>query len=283
MRFELILSFQGLKYKEFLSLLTWRCLLLASILEKRLSLHRHLAEQAQAKTELELQIEQMQALAHIGMVSAMAAHEINNILTPISNYARLCTKHPGDKKLSQKAIEKAIVNTEHASRILESLLAMADGKKQEKRRHCLKSLVEEVFFCIGRDFSKDNIKVVFDIPEGFEVWGEGVCLQQVLMNLFLNAREAMLGSSGCLKISAEENGDFVVMIISDTGSGIKYENQRQIFEPFFTTKDRNCSQQSGRGLGLSFCKKVIENHDGMISLESEPDKGATFKISLPNR
>ena len=185
--------------------------------------------------------------------------------------------------MAAKAIEKAIVNTEHASRILESLLAMADGKRQERRRHYLKGLVEEVFFCIGRDFSKDNIKVVFDIPEGFEVWGEGVCLQQVLMNLFLNAREAMLGTSGCLKISAEENGDFAVMKISDTGSGIQYENQRQIFEPFFTTKDRNCSQHSGRGLGLSFCKKVIENHDGMISVESEPDKGATFKISLPIR
>jgi signal transduction histidine kinase len=256
---------------------------LTSVLERRLSLHRELAEQTQVNTELEQQVEQMQALANIGMVSAMAAHEMNNILTPVSNYARLCIKHPDDKQLLQKAIEKAIVNTEHASKILESLLAMANGKQQETKHHSLRYLVDQVFTCIARDFSKDKIKVIIDIPDGFQVWGEGVCLQQVLMNLILNAREAMLGTGGYLMISAQESGGCVLLAVSDTGRGIESHNLKRIFEPFFTTKNRTTFRQSGTGLGLCFCKKVIENHRGTISLESQPHEGTTFTISLPIR
>jgi len=256
---------------------------LTSLLDRRLSLHRHLAEQTQVNTELELQLEQMQALATIGMVSAMAAHEMNNILTPVSNYARLCIKHPDDKQLVQKAIKKAIVNTENASKILESLLAMANGKQQEKRPHCLRHLVDQVFTCIARDFSKDKIKVIIDIPDDFEVWGEGVCLQQVLMNLILNARESMLDSGGQLMISAQEMDDYVLLTVSDTGCGIESHNLKRIFEPFFTTKNQTTFQQSGTGLGLCFCKKVVENHRGTISVESQQHEGTTFKISLPIR
>lgn len=256
---------------------------MSSIVERRLSLHRHLAETTQVNSELEEQIEQMQSLAHIGMLSAMAAHEINNILTPVANYARMSRQYPDDEALTKKAIEKAISNTEQASKILESLLSMAGGQGKKKKHHCLKQLVEEVFRCIGRDFSKDNIEIIIDIPDDFLVFGEGVCLQQVLMNLVLNGREAMLGSSGSLKISAHEDEGNAVLKVSDTGCGIEYEKQKQIFEPFFTTKAGNGNRESGRGLGLSFCKKVIENHDGIISVESVRDEGTTFTISLPIR
>jgi two-component system NtrC family sensor kinase len=256
---------------------------LTSLLDRRLSLHRHLAEQTQVNGELELQLEQMQALATIGMVSAMAAHEMNNILTPVSNYARLCIKHPDDKQLVQKAIKKAIVNTENASKILESLLSMANGKQQEKRHHSLRYLVEEVFTCIARDFSKDKIKVIIDIPDDFQVWGERVCLQQVLMNLILNARESMLDGGGQLMISAQESDDCILLTVSDTGCGIESHNLERIFEPFFTMKKRTTFQRSGTGLGLCFCRKVVENHRGTISVESQPQEGTTFKISLPIR
>lgn len=256
---------------------------MTSLLKRRLSLHRHLAEQTHVNNELEEQIEQMQALANIGMVSAMAAHEMNNILTPVANYARLCIKHPDDKKLMRKALEKAIVNTEHASKILESLLAMANGKQQEKKYHSLKQLIDEALRCIARDLSKDKIEVVIDIPEGLEIWGEGVCLQQVLMNLVLNAREAMLNNGGRLTIAAEEKDVSVLLKVSDTGCGIECHNIKRIFEPFFTMKNQKSPGESGTGLGLCFCKRVIENHGGIISVESEPHEGTIFKISLPIR
>lgn len=256
---------------------------MTSLLERRLSLHRDLAAQTHVNNKLEEQIERMQDLANVGMVSAMAAHEMNNILTPVANYARLCIKHPEDKELKQKALEKAIVNTEHASKILESLLSMANGTQQEKKHYFLKHLTDEVLTCIARDLSKDKIEVVIDIPDGLEVWGECVCLQQVLMNLVLNGREAMLGKGGRLTIAAEERDVSIFLKVSDTGCGIESQNIERIFEPFFTTKNQASPGQSGTGLGLSFCKKIIETHGGAISVESRPNEGTTFTISLPMR
>lgn len=256
---------------------------MTSLIEKRLSLHKHLAAQTHVNNELEEQIERMQALANVGMVSAMAAHEMNNILTPVANYARLCIKHPDDKELMRKALEKAIVNTEHASKILESLLSMANGKKQEKKHHSVKNLIDEALKCIARDLNKDKIKLIIDIPDGLEVWGEGVCLQQVLMNLVLNAHEAMLDNGGRLTISAKERDASVLLKVSDTGFGIERDDINRIFEPFFTMKNQTAPGSSGTGLGLSFCKRIVENHGGTILVESRPNEGTTFTISLPIR
>ena len=104
------------------------------------------------------------------------------------------------------------------------------------------------------------------------------------MNLILNAREAMLGRGGALTISAEDRGDSVAISVADTGSGISRENMEKIFEPFFTTKTvESESQRNGAGLGLAFCQRVIESHDGAIRVESEPSKGTKFVITLPGR
>ncbi len=168
---------------------------------------------------------------------------------------------------------------------MESMLAVANGETEEKKEALLTALVEEVFACLCRDFAKDGITVKTRIPEDLKIWAVPVQIQQVLMNLILNAREAMLNGGGVLTIEAQTTTDAVEIEVRDTGCGIAADDLENIFEPFFTTKgDKQPeAQRLGSGLGLAFCKQVLEEHGGCISVESEPARGTSFKIVLPKR
>jgi signal transduction histidine kinase len=144
-------------------------------------------------------------------------------------------------------------------------------------------LVEEIFTCLCRDFTKDGITVEIHIPEELTVWCVSVQIQQVIMNLVLNARDAMLPRGGILCIKASENSDAIKIEVSDTGEGIEPADLKKIFDSFFTTKTNKntTSGYSGAGLGLAFCKKIIAEHEGLISVESKSTNGTKFKIILP--
>jgi signal transduction histidine kinase len=256
---------------------------LTNIVEKRLSLHKNLKDQRQLNNELKSQITQLQTLANVGTTTYMVAHEINNLLTPLGSFAALALKHPDDRALTEKALRKAIRNCEQASKIMESMLAMADGETQDKKNVPLMSLVQEIFACLCRDFAKDGIAVNIDIDKDLTVWGVPVQVQQVLMNLILNARDAMLPHGGILTIKAHDTNAGVQIEIADTGCGIEDADLEKIFEPFVTTKaDKNSpAKNSGAGLGLAFCKRIIDEHGGCISVDSKAAEGTTFKITLP--
>jgi two-component system NtrC family sensor kinase len=256
---------------------------LTRIIEKRLSLHKHLANQQQQNDALKSHLTHLQALANIGTTTCMVAHEINNLLTPLSNFAALALKNPDDKPLSEKALQKVVRNCENASKIMESMLAVANGEAQEKKTTPLVSLVEDVFACLCRDFAKDGITVNIQIPKDLKVWAVPIQIQQVLMNLILNARDAMLQRGGILTIKAWDTADTVQIEITDTGCGIEPDHLKKIFQPFFTTKANGKlpSQRSGSGLGLLFVKRIIDDHEGSVSVESKPAQGTTFKITLP--
>lgn len=258
---------------------------MASIIEKRISLHRQLANQQQQNKALKSQITHLQVLANIGTVSYMIAHEINNLLTPLRNYAALALNNPDDKDLTQKVLEKTVQNCERASKIMESMLSLANGEKQEKKNIRLISLVEEIFSSLCRDFSKDGITVEIRIPQELTIRAVPVQMQQVLMNLILNARDAMLPRGGVLTIKAAEKPEEVHIEVADTGCGIKPSDLKNIFSCFFTTKGGENSQSrfSGSGLGLAFCKMVLDAHDGLIEVESQPGEGSAFKITLPKK
>lgn len=256
---------------------------MTSVIEKRLSLHKRLQVQEQQNNALKSQITQLQTLANIGTITYMIAHEINNLLTPVGSYANLALKNPEEKGLAQKALRKTIKNCERASKIMESMLAVANGDTQEKKNTRLLTLVEDVFTCLCRDFTKDGIAVRIDVPADLMLWAVPVQVQQVLMNLILNARDAMLTRGGVLTIGAKDGNDQIHIEVSDTGDGIERENLENIFDSFFTTKADLGSryEYSGAGLGLAFCRKTINAHGGTICVESEPNIGTTFKITLP--
>ncbi|MDI9433324.1 MAG: HAMP domain-containing sensor histidine kinase [Planctomycetota bacterium] len=256
---------------------------MASIIDKRLALHQRLAKREQEYTALKSQNVQLQALANLGSATSMIAHEINNLLTPLANYAALAARNPQDADLVAKVLDKTVRNCERASRIMSSMLALANGRTEEKQQVPVRALVDEVFTCLCRDFNKDGIIVRMEISETLEVVCVPVQVQQVFMNLILNARDAMLPGGGLLKVAAVQDGPYVDITVADTGRGIAAENLETIFEPFFTTKatQENPATYSGSGVGLAFCKRVVDAHGGAISVESHPGEGATFRVRLP--
>lgn len=257
---------------------------MASIIERRQSLHQCLAQKEEENRALKSQNLQLQALANLGSATCMIAHEINNLLTPLANYAALAAQNPGDQKLAEKALDKTVRNCRRAARIMQSMLAMANGQKQQRETVSVKALVEEVFTCLCRDFSKDRIKVEIDVDDTLQMSCIPVQIQQVLMNLVLNARDAMLPGGGFLRVSATADAEHVDLVVSDTGSGITPENLKNIFRPFFTTKtgrDRPADSNSGSGVGLAFCRRIVDAHGGEIAVQSQVGQGSTFTIRLP--
>jgi len=257
---------------------------LTSIIEKRLSLHQCLAQKEEENRALKSQNMQLQALANLGSATCMIAHEINNLLTPLANYAALATQNPEDRKLAEKALDKTVRNCQRAAKIMQSMLAMANGQKQQRESISVKALVEEVFTCLCRDFSKDSIRVLIQVEDQLQVSCVPVQIQQVLMNLILNARDAMLPGGGTLRVSAAANAEHIDLAVSDTGTGITPENLRNIFRPFFTTKtgrDRPAGSNSGSGVGLAFCRRIVDAHGGEITVQSQIGQGSTFTVRLP--
>ncbi len=256
---------------------------MASLIDRRLALHGRLAKQEQENIALKSQNMQLQALANLGSATSMIAHEINNLLTPLVNYAALAAQNPEDRKLAAKVLDKTVRNCERASKIMGSMLTMANGQKQQTTKTSLLALVDDVFTCLCRDFAKDGITVRVQVPADIEFSCVPVQIQQMLMNLILNARDAMLPGGGILTIAATVDDRYVDIAVSDSGKGIASEDIENIFQPFFTTKTKadRPATESGSGVGLAFCKRIVEGHAGRISVISSLGEGTTFHIRLP--
>jgi signal transduction histidine kinase len=233
---------------------------------------------------------QLEALANLGSATAMIAHEINNLLTPLTNYAELSLKHIDDRNLAERTLRKTAKNCRQAGKVMESILSLAKAGCGEKIETPLLPMVTAVFDCLCRDFTKDGITVEILVSEDLQIYASPVQLQQAIMNLVLNAREAMIPHGGKLTISAQADNDGVRIKISDTGCGIEQSEISRVFDTFFTTKHKRIvgsaggeQSRTGTGLGLALCKKVIDGHGGTITVESHPGKGTTFKITLPKK
>jgi signal transduction histidine kinase len=269
--------------KSFAQRFYTRTIALTSTITKRKSLHQELAANKRRVESLEKQIEKLERLAGIGTAASMILHEMNNLLTPLGTYAALALRNPQDKSLTQKALQRAKKNCERATKVAEAVLGMANGKNNERKDVKLAELVDDVFECLCRDFSKDGITVRKEISSDLTVCAARVKLEQLIMNLVLNGRAALLETGGgILSISAKQCGQFVRIKVADTGCGMDKQIVGRIFEPLFTTRAGvGGESRPGAGLGLAFCKKVAEEHGGTISVESEPGTGSTFTIMLP--
>ncbi|MHC4927736.1 MAG: sensor histidine kinase [Planctomycetota bacterium] len=189
---------------------------------------------------------------------------------------QLALHNTDDSALCEKALQKSLLFAERAGTMLEKIMAVAGSGKAETQHYALNKILDDVFTCIGRDFEKDKIRVVRDFDSDVEVWADATAISQVLMNLLLNARQAMLEKGGRLTIAAQQTANGTLIQISDTGCGIDPQRLKDIFTPFYTAGKKN-----GNGLGLAFCRTVIEAHGGYIQADSRPDEGTTFKILLP--
>jgi signal transduction histidine kinase len=244
--------------------------------------HEMLVPTSETET-LRQQLLQAQRLSSVGELASSVAHEFNNILTTIINYAKMGMK--GQSTASQaQAFEKILRGGQRASAIVNSMLGFARNHISQREPTDIVHLVEEVLLLTEKDLSKHRVQLekrFLARPVVHVVAGQ---IEQILVNLVINARQAM-PNGGRLKVEVRENlaGDTAEIKIADTGVGIAPENLRQIFEPFFTTKQPDEYGRGGTGLGLSVCRQIIEQHHGRIRVESVVGKGSTFVVKLPKQ
>ncbi|WP_428938202.1 sensor histidine kinase [Fontivita pretiosa] len=251
------------------------------------SLSAQIAQMQSQLDTLRSQLTESQRLATIGTIAAVIAHEFNNLLTPIVSYSQYALQSAEsdkpDLELIKKALSKAFQSASKAGKICTSMLNLARGQSVFGQVQ-VQQLVDEVLLVLARDPQKDGIALRVQIQPGLVVHGDPVQLEQVLLNLLINARQAMLGRGGSITVKAARaaEDDEVRIQVIDTGPGIPEKLLPKIFQPFFTTKGTaKPGEARGTGLGLAICKEIVEHHKGRISVSSEPGRGTTFTIHLP--
>jgi signal transduction histidine kinase len=231
---------------------------------------------------LKAQLNQAQKLTALGELVGTTTHEFNNILMTILNYARMGLRHK-DEATRDKALDKIHTAAQRAAKITNSVLGMARNRSDGFEPTDLKGLIEETLVLLERELSKYRIAVESQFAEVPPVKAIGNQIQQVVLNLLINARQAMPnGGRVLLRIDHDQAAGTVDLTIRDTGSGIPADKLRKIFDPFFTTKSGpDETGKGGTGLGLSACRNIIEAHRGRIRVESTVGKGTQFTIKLP--
>lgn len=244
------------------------------------------------KKQLETQFLRAQRLESIGTLAGGIAHDLNNILTPILAAAQLLRlKFPDVGERSQRLLETIETNTKRGASLVKQVLSFARGLEGKRTVLQVRHLLAEIQQIIEETFPR-TIELSTDLdPQLWVMLGDATQLHQVLMNLCVNARDAM-PNGGVLKVVAENliidqayarvnldarPGAYISITVSDTGTGISPEVLDRMFEPFFTTKEPG----KGTGLGLSTVMGIIKGHDGFINVYSELGQGSEFKIYFP--
>jgi signal transduction histidine kinase len=231
---------------------------------------------------LRRQVVELQRVSSLGVLAGGICHELNNALTPILNYAKLGLRNT-DPEFRRRAFEKILEGAEQAAAITGGVLGLARPRADRRSATDLVRLVEEVLRLTAKDLAKARVRVDFRVEGRPYARVNPAQIQQVLLNLIINARQAMPeGGTVRIRVGLESSGRFAEVSIADTGVGIAPADLRRIFEPFFTTKTGpDETGLGGTGLGLSVCREIVEAHKGRLRAESHPGQGTTFTLMLP--
>jgi PAS domain S-box-containing protein len=243
------------------------------------------------RKQLESQFLRSQRMESIGRLVGGIAHDLGNLLVPILLGVKVLMQRFGDDEKAERTLSMIQKSAERGSDMVEQVLAFARGVEGERVAIQPGTIIEEVEKITGETFP-EAVEVRTDVPDGLhQIVGDATQIQQVLMNLSVNARDAM-PDGGTLTLAAHnatvspddarknieaEPGDYVCIEVSDTGTGIPDDVVDKIFEPFFSTKPEG----EGTGLGLSTAYSIVKSHDGFIDVESDKGEGTTFRIYLP--
>jgi len=225
---------------------------------------------------LRRQLRHLQRLAAVGTMTAKVVHEFNNILTTVLGRVQLAGD--GDEESREQALRSATEAYEQATATCKSLLDLTGRESRQKENLSVAKLVDEILTAMARDPAKDGITLIKNVPPRLRVTARPLEIKQVLLNLLLNARSAVLAKPRPrhVRITAAKDNGQVLIRVADNGVGIPRENLEQIFEPFFTTKS-----DEGTGLGLPVCREIVESLNGRLSVRSQPGKGSCFTVALP--
>jgi two-component system cell cycle sensor histidine kinase/response regulator CckA len=241
--------------------------------------------------DLEDQLRQSQKMEAVGRLAGGVAHDFNNILTVIHGHASLLRQNAGLTGSAARSAQQISEAAERAAALTRQLLAFSRRQVIQPRRLNMNQVVSEISSMLGRVLGEDIALRVNYFPKPAIIHADAGMIEQVLLNLSINARDAMpkgglltIGISvmeteprQCAAHAEARAGKFVCLTVSDRGCGIDPQHLSRIFEPFFTTKEVG----KGTGLGLATVYGIVKQHLGWIEVESKPNQGATFKVFLP--
>jgi signal transduction histidine kinase len=231
---------------------------------------------------LEAELRQARRMAALGDLVSTTTHEFNNVLTTIINYAKLGLRHK-DEASRDKALTKILAAAGRAEKITNGVLGMARNRGNERVPTDLAKLIESSLVLLEREMQKYRIQIATQFePAPFAL----VCgneIQQVLLNLLTNARQAMSrGGQILIRIAPDLANNTVDLTVRDTGSGIPPDVLPRIFDRYYSTKlGPDDSGKGGTGVGLAMCREIIESHQGKIRVESTVGVGTAFTLKLP--
>ncbi len=265
---------------------------------------------------LKARVRQAQQLAGMGTIAPTLAHEVNNLLTPIIGYATKALE-TGDPELMNKALNVTVKNARIAVNMADRLLQLSAATSAKRTAVSVREAIDNAYAGLCRDVTRDGITYTVDVPDGLTVWADALQFQQVLFNLFLNAREAMKGAhNGRLSVRAFElAGDQITDADTGTGAGtdtstdedrlrsfctnasterrsvvIEVRNGGKpipadliphVFDAFASSKSATNGHARCSGLGLALCHDLVEENAGRISVSSNEGQGTTFTILMP--
>ena len=229
------------------------------------------------RADLESRLVQADKLSSIGLLAAGVAHEVNTPLAVISTYAQLLAKRMNGDEQKTILLDKIAKQTFRASEIVNSLLNFSRTSTVEWSELSLNRVVRDTASLIEHQLENARVTVAFQLDDSLgQIKGNQGKMQQVFLNLFLNARDAMEGG-GVLTVRSFSDGELAHIEVSDTGAGISPEHVDRIFDPFFTTK----GAKKGTGLGLSVSYGIVQEHGGSIDVTSSPVHGTRFRLDFP--
>jgi len=232
------------------------------------------------RKRMEQQLQLAGRLAAVGELAAGVAHELNNPLAAIQGYSQLLVSRNDLDALAKKDIETIYREALRASKITKNLLSFARRHEPEKRYISINETVEKTLELRVHQMKVNNIELVTELqPDLPNTMADFYQLQQVFMNIAVNAEQAMADAhgKGKLIVRTQKVDDMIQISFIDNGPGIAEENLKKIYDPFFTTKDVG----KGTGLGLSICYGIVDAHKGRLYAGSKPGEGASFFVELP--
>jgi two-component system NtrC family sensor kinase len=242
------------------------------------TLEHRVQERTQELQRVQDQLIRAGKMAAIGELAAGVAHEINNPLTGVLTFSSLMLKKVDENHPWKKDLENIVQQTTRCRNIVRGLLDFARQRKPDKKEWDIHTLIEQTLTLVEKQAPFQNIKINKEFKTGIPMlFIDADQIQQVFMNILLNAADAMAENGGTLTIQTDFKDGMAKVSFTDTGCGIPKEHLLKLFDPFFTTKQTG----KGTGLGLAISYGIIQSHSGEIEVESEVGKGSTFRVKLP--